>query len=179
LWTRYLENGMTDFDQTSPVDLYGQCLGWVRSRANSAHTNELCWHLIGRYCKRDISRTAWRISTRLHQWTCVDSVSDEFDRVQIMRILMSCADIWLVDTVNVISRERLDGFDREQIMRNMFGEMHSKMHLAHTTCVLHTLAPKSYRGEACCDFSCLLSFAINLCTSASVSRFKYACMKYV
>jgi hypothetical protein len=58
LWTRYLENGMTDFDQTSLVDLYGQCLGWVRSHANSAHTNELCWHLIGRYCDPSI-RMLW------------------------------------------------------------------------------------------------------------------------
>jgi hypothetical protein len=50
LWTWSLENGLMDFDQTSPVDLYGQCFGSVRLHANFAHTNELCCHLIGWYC---------------------------------------------------------------------------------------------------------------------------------
>jgi hypothetical protein len=53
LWNMFFLS--TDFDQTSPVDFYGQCLGWVRSRPNFVHTNELCCHLIGRYCLCTIS----------------------------------------------------------------------------------------------------------------------------
>ena len=66
--------------------------------------------MIGQYCKRDISRTAWRIPTKLLHWTCMESALDDFDHVRIMRILMSCSGMRLVDTVNAISQEWLDGF---------------------------------------------------------------------
>ena len=92
--TRYLENGLTDSDHTSPVDLYGWCCQRIRSRANYVHTNELRWHLIGRYYECDISKTVWQISTTLHQWTCMDTALHEFNRIQIMQILMSLAGIW-------------------------------------------------------------------------------------
>jgi hypothetical protein len=56
---------------------------------NSAHINYLIWHLIGRNCLRDNSRTTRRILTKLHQGTCIHIASNTFNQRHILPILIS------------------------------------------------------------------------------------------